>query len=324
MEFVDLILNFCALLLWLTWRSLGFVRARPSIATHSLMAGLRAPDLHGGGSRWPYLIALIALLGLRSFFYHSVGPAVQWTPALDFGPIGIAFRSDFYWRVALYSALSFGKFLAVCYLWVLALSAINAKAPEYDSIHSWVRMQLGVFDRVPLGMKLAGPLVFGSVAWATLSWFFARDGMAPPQESGPQFVKEAFFMGIYAYLPLKIPLLVILVCHAINSYVYLGNHEWLHYLDKTAKNLLIPLRWLRLGKFDLAPLAGIALLIGVESYGRAKLAAEFGVDSRADDPIEETFGVDLQRKADGDDAVELSQPGEPRSGATDRGSDAGE
>ena len=62
MDFIDIILNFCLLLLWLNWRSMGFARLRPSIATHSLMSGLKMTQLQSSVSRWAYLFLLLAQL----------------------------------------------------------------------------------------------------------------------------------------------------------------------------------------------------------------------------------------------------------------------
>lgn len=277
MDFIDFILNFCLLALWLNWRSMAFARLRPSIATHSLMSGLKVTQPQSGVNRWVYLLLLLGLLGLRSFFYNSVGPAVQWAPTLDFGPIGVAFRSDFMSRAALFSALSFGKFLGVFYVCLATLSAVNVRLPEFDPIQSWVRMHLGAFERLPSGAKLSAPLLLGAAIWGGLAAIFAMVEMAPPQEGAVRQIKEAAIMGVYAYFPLKYFLFAILGAHLINSYVYLGNHEWLNYIDSTARNLMIPLRWLRLGKIDLAPIVGIALVAAVNHYGQVGLEAAYGV-----------------------------------------------
>ena len=277
MDFIDFILNFCLLLLWLNWRTMGFARLRPSIATHSLMSGLKVTQPQTGINRWAYLILLVALLSLRSFFYNSVGPAVQWAPTLDFGPIGIAFRSDFMNRATLFSMLSFGKFLAVFYVFLIVLSAVNVRLPEFDPIQSWVRMHLGAIERLPSAAKLLAPFVLGAVIWAGLSAMFAGLEMAPPGESATKAIKEAAIMGLYAYFPLKYFLFAILGAHVVNSYVYLGNHEALNFIDSTARNLTIPLRWLTLGKIDLAPIAGIVLIVAVNHYGQQGLEAAYGV-----------------------------------------------
>ncbi len=314
MDFIDLILNFCALMLWVVWRSLGFARIQPSIASHSLMAGLRAAPAQSGGRRWGYLFALLAVLTLRSLFYHSVGPAAQWTPTMEFGPVGVAFRTDYLWRAFLYSAVSFGKFLGFFYLWVVFFSAVNESAPDYDPVHDWVRSHLGIFERLPRAMKFLTPGIVGGLVWAGLGWAFISLGMAPPVEKGPDFVRECLMMAGCAYLPLKIPALIVLVCHTVNSYIYLGRHDWLDFIDATARNMVVPLRWLRVGKADLAPLAAIALIVFAERQAQLWVDSSFGGDEgrsalSADDPFGSRPDV---------------SPGEVRSGESDPGSGGSE
>ncbi len=277
MDFIDLILNFCALMLWVVWRSLGFARIQPSIASHSLMAGLRAAPAQAGGRRWGYLFALAVLLTLRGLFYHSVGPAAQWTPTMEFGPVGVAFRTDYLWLAFFYSAVSFGKFLGIFYLWIVLFSAVNESAPDYDPTLDWVRSHLGILGRLPRGMKFLAPGIVGGLAWAGLGWAFISLGMAPPVERGPDFVKECLMMAGCAYLPLKIPALIVLVCHTVNSYIYLGRHDWLDFIDATARNMLVSLRWLRVGKADLAPLAAIALIVFAERQAQFRVDDFFAV-----------------------------------------------
>jgi len=314
MDFIDLILNFCALMLWVVWRSLGFARIQPSIASHSLMAGLRATPAQAGGRRWGYLFALAALLTLRSLFYHSVGPAAQWTPTMEFGPVGVAFRTDYLGLAFFYSAVSFGKFLGFFYLWMVLFSAVNELAPDYDPALDWVRSHLGVVERLPRAMKFLSPGIVGGFAWAGLGWAFISLGMAPPVERGPDFVRECLMMAACAYLPLKIPVLIVLVCHTVNSYIYLGRHEWLDFIDATARNLLVPLRWLRVGKADLAPLAAIALIVVAEREAQLRVEDFFGGDEgsatlSADDPFGARSGV---------------SPGEVRSAESDPGTGGSE
>jgi len=57
----------------------------------------------------------------------------------------------------------------------------------------------------------------------------------------------------------------VLVLHVINSYLYLGKIPFWQFVSMTAKNFLRPLSFLRLrlGKIDLAPLAGIAIVLVV-------------------------------------------------------------
>ena len=125
MGIIDLILNLVCLLLWLNWRSLHI--ATPEKAPPvSLAATLKKADPRRG-SRWASLAFLVALLGARGVFYWNVGTAINWTPSLRLGMVSLPFRSDYFWRIQLFSALSFGLVLAVLYAWILLVSVINRR-----------------------------------------------------------------------------------------------------------------------------------------------------------------------------------------------------
>src|SRR5262249_5426299 len=105
MSFIDAILNFVALLLWVSWRSLSFdplVKAQP-LSLASTVKRTEPPVF----SRWHFLAALGALLLLRGLLYWQIGPAVNWVPNLKLGAISIFFRSDSPGRILLFSLLSF-------------------------------------------------------------------------------------------------------------------------------------------------------------------------------------------------------------------------
>jgi uncharacterized protein YggT (Ycf19 family) len=56
---------------------------------------------------------------------------------------------------------------------------------------------------------------------------------------------------------------VVLLLHVVNSYLYLGNHAFWSFINATARNILAPLRWLplRVGRVDLTPVVGIAVVL---------------------------------------------------------------
>ena len=103
MSLINFILDIAGLLLWLSWRSIRFDPfTRPTPAT---LAGTvrRAEPVRL--KRWHFLAALLGLLAVRAAFYWQIGPAVNWTPRLDLGIVALAFRSDVFFTVLLFSFL---------------------------------------------------------------------------------------------------------------------------------------------------------------------------------------------------------------------------
>src|SRR5450631_4510274 len=119
MGVVDFILNLVGLLLWAKWRSLPFDPIHKR--TPATLVGTLRRAAPSRFRRW-HLLALIALLLLcRAWFYQLIGPALHWTGRLDLGVITLSFRSDWFGRMVLFSASSFGLTLGIFYLWLLLL-----------------------------------------------------------------------------------------------------------------------------------------------------------------------------------------------------------
>ena len=76
------------------------------------------------------------------------------------------------------------------------------------------------------------------------------------------------------YFTLRFLVVGFLALYVLNSYVYLGDFPFLNYVNTTTRGLLRPLRWLplRIGRVDLAPLAGMALVLLAAELGRLGLA----------------------------------------------------
>ena len=55
--------------------------------------------------------------------------------------------------------------------------------------------------------------------------------------------------------------------HLLNTYIYLGNHHFWAYITHTARRLLWSVSFLRFGRVDLSPLAGILLVILLFEFG---------------------------------------------------------
>ncbi len=260
MGLVDLILNGAALLLWLHWRALGFVRSTPA-ARVSLLSTLKKAESAGRG-RWIYLTGLLALLILRSFFYSQIGAAVNWMPSLNLVAIHLSFRSDYLSRMFLFSGLSFGLMLAGFYAWLLLLSVANRKAPDSEPWQKLVRLHLGWLERFPTVVKFFLPMAGGALLWFLTSPGLVRLGLLPPPVSQVHLGEQAVVLGTATFLVWKFLIVGLLLLYLVNSCVFLGNFPFWSFVNLTARNLLCPLDWLPLqqGKMDLAPLLGMALV----------------------------------------------------------------
>ncbi|HVM47598.1 MAG TPA: hypothetical protein VMU04_06195 [Candidatus Acidoferrum sp.] len=258
----NFILNLAGLLLWFNWRSLGFDPLGKTTAA-TLVGTLRRAEPRRL-KRWHLLAALGVLLLLRALLYWQLGPAVDWTPHFHLPGIDIAipFRSDNWWRMVLFSGLSFAALLAACYLWLLLFSIVNGRKSDGGSLQRMVRSHLGRVDRWPWAVKLLLPLLVGLVCWYLLNLLLARLGILPSAHSRIHRVEQAAVVGLGSYLSWRYLIGGVLALHLVASYVYLGNQPFWSFVTYTGRNLLRPLRRvpLRLAKVDFAPLMEMALV----------------------------------------------------------------
>jgi hypothetical protein len=270
---IDCIWNLACLLLWLNWRSTSYDplgQRRPATLIGTLRQA--APQRE---YRWHSLAVLAGLLLLRAGIYWQIGSAANWTGALSLSVTTLSFRSDYFFRMLLYSTLSFGVTLGVGYLWLLLLSLLAG--PEPPPFHRLVRVQLGSIDRWPRWLKGLLPLLFTAAFWWLVSWPFAW--LHPrPVMSAAHRLEEALVIGLGSYLAWKYIAGALLVLHLLNSYIYFGKHPLWAYVNATAQTLLSPLRAvpLRAGKADFAPVVGMVLIFlfahfaqyGIKTPGR--------------------------------------------------------
>lgn len=256
MGIIDFILNLAGLLLWLNWRSIRFdplARRRPA----TLMGTLRpaAPKkLH----RWHLLVFIAGLLLLRALIYYWIGSAANWTGKLDFGPVVLSCRSDWFWRILAFSFFSFGLALGIFYLCLLPLSLLAGPEP----VHSLVKVPLGRVDGWPRWAKIILPFFATALCWWLASWVFGWLQLMPKVISPAERFEQSLIIGAGSYLLWKFPLGAILLLHLLNSYVYFGKHPFWKYVNATAQKLLSPLEKIPLGigKVDFAPLLGLVVL----------------------------------------------------------------
>jgi len=266
----DLLLNLGGLLLWLNWRSLAFDPFAKTTPT-TLAGTVRRADA-SRPKGWRFLASLAALVFCRTWLYWQLGAALNWTPQLRLGAIVLAFRSDLFARMLIFSALSFALVLAMFYLCLLLFSLLNGRTAEADPLLKLVRLHLGLVDRWPWPVKLLLPLVSAVPLWFILSWPLARLNIIDPAPPGVR-VEQAVVLGLGAYLAWKFPLGILLALYVLVTYVYLGKHNCWDFINQTARNLLAPLRRLplHLGKFDFAPLLVLVTVFVAAQYAERGL-----------------------------------------------------
>ncbi len=269
MSLIDFILNLVGLLLWLAWRSAG-VAAKSRTPGSSLLITLQPTSTPRTGA-WLLLAVIGLILILRSVFYWHIGSALDWTPRMHLGAVVLSFRSDYFLRILTFSFLSFGLFLGAYYCWLLFLSAVNRHEQDTNPMLKMVRAQLGWMERLPVVLKYLFPLIMGALAWIALAPIFSMLGLTPDPLSYGHLAQEAIVVGISAFLVLKYLLLFILLLNVVNAYVFLGDLALWHFVNTSAKNMLRPIAWMRLGWIDLGPLIGITLLLLVSYFGPSGL-----------------------------------------------------
>lgn len=268
MSLLDFILNMAALLLWLNWRAVPLVLQQAAEAPGLPVPRRATPPR----SRSLYLLGLLALLLLRAVFYWQAGPQLDWLPGIPLGPTNLWFRSDYLGRMILYSCFSFGATLGLFYLSLLALSWLNSPAAEAEPAQRLVRRHLGALGRWPNAAKLFLPLLVTLLLWCALNPLLLRIGMVPRVTTW-HLVLQGVVIGLAVYLVLKFLVAGFLLLHLLNSYLYLGDFPFWNFVNTTARGFLRPLRWLplRVGRVDLAPLVGVALVMLAAEFGRRGL-----------------------------------------------------
>ncbi len=269
MDFLNFLLNLAGLLLWLNWRSMGFV-ARAMASSASLLGTLKRTQ-SAAASRWPLLAGLVALLLFRSVFYWQIGSAMRWTPQLSLEVLTIPFRTEFLGLDLLFSWFSFGLSLAAFYLWLVLLSLANRRVSDTDPLQRLVRLHLGWIEPWPIPAKLLLPPLVAALLWLLVAPVFSRLNLVPPASTVGVTFQKGLIIGAAAFRSWEFLIVGLLLLHLLISYVYLGNSKLLTFVEGTARNLLTPLRRfpLRVGKADFAPITGIALvLIAAESGSR--------------------------------------------------------
>jgi len=273
------------LLMWLSWRSVQFdplTKRRPA----TLLGTLR-PAQPSRWQQWHLLALIAALLIVRAGLYWLIGSADNWVGRLDFGVVAIpipfhSHLSDLFFRISLYSGLSYGLALGLVYIWLLLLSILAGP----DPIHRLVRVQLGAIDGWPRWVKALLPMLLGATCWWLATWLFAglevgngsHTHYMPRPISATQRLESALIIGVGSYLVWKFVIGILLTLYLLNTYIYFGKHPFWDYVNATARTLLLPLRQipLRFGTVDFAPVAALAITFLVAEQAQKWLGWLYG------------------------------------------------
>jgi hypothetical protein len=258
MNVIDWILNIACLFLWIDWRS-GTLSKRPGPVL-SLASAVR-PAERRLRAEFGSLAVLIFILLVRPCFYYSIGSKLNWTPQLDLFAISLPWRSDLLGRMYLYSTITFLLTLGFFYAAMLLLSAVNCQLPDTEVMQQFVRLQLGWLEKVPWPVKLLLPSVVAGLAWAAALPLFAGIDLVPSVPDSEAIWGQSLAFALAALLAWKWVILVILLLHLVNIYVYLGTHPAWPYVSVTARKLLTPLSFLSFAKVDLAPIVGMIIVL---------------------------------------------------------------
>lgn len=263
MPVLDFILNCAALLLWLNGRSRRMTNL-PSVPGIALIATLKSAQRRPS-ERWPSHLWLAALLLARAILYWQIGGAARWMPKIPLGPITLHFRNDMFMPMLLFSLLGFLLFLAVVYFSLMLLAAVQRGALENNPWPALVRAHLGPLARWPAPLLVLMPFVVTFLFWLALGPVFGWLQVAAPASSFNQLAKQALVIGLSAWLPWAYLIGGVLALHFLASYVYFGRAPFWNFIHALARQLLRLFAFLplRLGKLDLAPLLGLALMITV-------------------------------------------------------------
>lgn len=293
MSLIDFILNLAGLLLWLNWRILPFDPL--SKATPATLLGTLRRAEPASYKRWHFAAALSALLLLRAGFYRLIGPMVEWTATLHLVATRLAFRSDSFSLMLLYSLMSFGLLMGVFVLCLLLLSVLSPRGGENQLHLRLARAHLGFLAGGPVGRKLLLPFVAGTALWWLWSWPLAGWGLIPKPVSETSRLAQAALVGLSAYCAWKYLIVAVLAVYLLHNYLYFGRHVIWNFLDETARRLLGPLRRLplRVGKLDLSPVVGIVVVFLATQFAEHGLrpATQFDPSGRPLPPAWEVPGL---------------------------------
>ena len=260
MKWLDWVLNVAALLIWLNWRMYR-MSMRAANPQRSLLVTLKSPPASKIRT-WLSLLAIPLILIVRAGLYRQLGSAINWTAQLNLQVVVLPFHSQFGPRMLLYSVLSFGWFLSKFYIWLIIISVLNQSDLEPGGLLKYVRLQLGAMEKWPVALKLVLPTVAIASTWLVVSYVLEKMAIVP-SSSILRVAEQGMLIGLAGYLSATYLLAVLLFLHLLNTYVYLGEWSIWRLASSTSRQFVKPLSGLRIGRFDLAALVGLVLIVAI-------------------------------------------------------------
>lgn len=259
--FLDLTVNWVALLLWFNGRG-AVLEKRISPTIRSLASAIQ-PTETGRSVQMGYWMGLVALLLVRALFYHHIGSAMGWIPSQDLHWVQIHFKSHVFSLMLLYSAVEFLLFLLVAYSWLTVVSALHGHSDPQDPVRQLIDLHLGRLAAWPSLLKWAFPMAGGATYWFMVVLLARDSALLPAALPTSQILSQALLIGASFWLDLQPLLLGLVSLYFLNSYVYLGDYPLLKFVDECARQILKPIRRIphRIGPIDFSPLLACALLL---------------------------------------------------------------
>jgi uncharacterized protein YggT (Ycf19 family) len=175
----------------------------------------------------------------------------------------------------LFSGASLVVFVAEFYFWLLLVSTVNWKVSDADPFQNRVRAHLGWVEKWPGFLKLLLPFVVAGSMWVCLEPAMSKLGFTLPTRTMSHTIQQALVIGAASFMVWKYLIVGLLLLHMVTSYVYLGNSPFWNFINLTGQNLLRPISWipLRLGRVDLGPILGAAVVLFLGELGDRELPA---------------------------------------------------
>jgi len=269
MEWLHLILNLIALLLWVHWRN----APTSSVSVKNKTTGKSLKHLgrrlaHGSVG----LLLLATLLVGRAWFYHRIAPEVDWQPRLTLitytpqitADLSLPFAWADFGKQFAFSVVSFTSWLVLYSFVLVFFSVLKPDIVEARGWRHFLRGQLGIIDRLPNLIKPLLALIMGTGVHYGAAWWLMQLNIMPPQ-TPEALMHLAAGMAVLDLHIVAWFAMTVLGLYILNSYIYFGNHKFWKIIESSGKYLLepfklFPMKW---GKVDFAPLAGLALAWGI-------------------------------------------------------------
>ena len=280
MGILNLFLDLAAVSLWLSWRGFGSVPTRRPAGT--LGANLRPVDVRVP-RRFVQLAGFLGLVIGRAILYSQLGDGVSWVALWSPGAVTIAFRSDSFSRMLLYSGLSAVSAVILAYSWLIALSGLSNVKKDPDPISRALRDELKPLSGLPFGLWLVFPILAATLLWLVSAPLISKVAMGPPFRSFALLVEQSVVVGFGILPSLRIPLMAVVFFKGLAEFVYFGVHPFWAFVEQAGGRLCRPLAWFRIGRVDLAPIATLLIiwLVGrIMGFGFNDLKGGLSVHSR--------------------------------------------